>query len=118
MMEMFNLRRSRPITWRVRWRAYPILFIRLCVLYLRSPAIRSLVKFSLRHRRFINMRALTFGTKGYLLATNSRITISSLGSIVLPQNKARQYAACGRRTQHYVLRRCAERYCALETLAR
>jgi hypothetical protein len=110
MTQLFNLPRSKPITWSVRWRAYPILFFRLFVLYLRSPAFRSLVKFGVRHRRFINMRVLAFGTKGYLLATNSRITISGLGSLVLPQNKARQFAAFGRRTQHYVLRRCAERY--------
>jgi len=77
-------REKKIVTWTVRKRAYFQLFFRLLVLYLRSPIFRNLVKHSIRHRRSINSRFLLTGTKAYLLATNSRITISGFDSFILP----------------------------------
>jgi len=88
MIGLSKHRRKKAVTWTVRRRAYPALLFRFCILYLRSPAFRSAVKLALRHRRIINLRLLTIGTRGYLLATNSRITITGFGSMVLPHNKA------------------------------
>lgn len=85
MIGLLKRRRKKSITWTVRRRAYPALLFRLAVLYIRSPAFRSMVRFSIRHRRFINMRFFAVATKGYLLATNSRITIAGFGSFGLPQ---------------------------------
>jgi hypothetical protein len=79
--------------------AYPVLLLRMSILYLRSPAFRSFVRLCIRHRRFINMRLLAACTKGYLLATNSRITIAGFGSFVLPHNQYGQCAHFGRRTR-------------------
>jgi hypothetical protein len=90
--------RRKPVTWTVRRRAYPALLFRFLVLYLSSSTFRSTVKLSFHHRRFINLRVVAFCTKGYLLATSSRITINGFGSVVLPHNKNRQFARrCGKR---------------------
>ena len=116
-MQLLNLQSRKPVRWTVRRRAYPTLLFRLCVLYLRSPTFRAVVKVSIRHRRFINLRFLAFGTKGYLLATNSRITFSGFGYFVPPQNKNRQYAPSGPdgKTAARFRRRCGWRYCAAFT---
>jgi hypothetical protein len=88
MIGPLRFRKKNPVTWTLRRRAYPALLLQLSILYLRSPGFRSFVRFTLRHRRFINMRLLAVGTRGYLFATNSRITISGFGAFVLPHNKA------------------------------
>jgi len=92
MIGPFRFRKKVTVAWRLRRRAYPALLLQIVVLYLRSAGFRSFVRFALRHRRFLNKRFLTVGTRGYLLATNSRITISGFGSFVLPHNKAINYA--------------------------
>lgn len=87
MISLPKYYRKKPVTWAVRRRAYPALLYQFCVLYLRSQAFRSTVKFSFRHRRFINLRMLAMVTRGYLLATDSRITFAGFSSLTLPQNK-------------------------------
>ena len=92
MIRPLRFRRKMTVTWSLRRRAYPALLLQIFVLYLRSPGFRSFVRFALRHRRSLNMRVLAVGTRGYLLATNSRITISGFGSFGLPHNKAINFA--------------------------
>jgi len=92
MIGPLRFRKKITVTWSLRRRAYPALLLQIFILYLRSPGFRSFVRVALRNRRFLSMRFLAVGTRGYLLATNSRITISGFGSFVLPHNKAINYA--------------------------
>jgi len=109
MIGLHKYRRKKSITWTVRWRAYPGLHLRFCVLYLHSSTFRSIVRLSIRNRRFINKRVLALGTKWYLLATNSRITIAGFGSFVLPHNKPGYTAAFGGWTRRQAVRLCRQR---------
>jgi len=84
MIALLKTRKKKRMTWTVRKRAYLILLLRLSIWYLRSPVLRKFVILSLRHRRFVNTRFILLVTKGYLLATNSRITIHGSGAFVLP----------------------------------
>lgn len=63
-------------TWTIRRRAYPLLLLRLTILYFRSASFRAIVRLSYRHRRCINWGLVRSCIRAYLFATNARITIA------------------------------------------
>lgn len=101
MIQLFSRRKKRTLSWTIRRRAYPLLVLQLAILYIRSSKFRALVRVSVRHRRAISINMLCKLAKGYLLVTNSRLTINGFAAFSLPKNGRGLLAKFGRWYNHH-----------------